>query len=281
MRELRTLTFLLSIITSLTSCENDKDGYTFKFPQLIDTLKRAEHYYSPFMMTTPQTYIEAVRKIGENIDVNDTITREKFFIDDYNFTDTSYKSLQNHEGLKLFVDHSKLVSVDIYKWAFPPFIFEEFLEAEKPKSKKQKLIDSIVYQAKLKTWKDNQTTVKGYPVYIVNLTNKTIRVEEQDGRLMIIQEAKDKNGNWRPIEFWQYSSCGNSYGGVALKPNSYIFTKIVVFRGEFETTLRLKMLNDTIVYYSEPFKGSINLTQLDTALIKQNVSPQNFFNKEK
>jgi len=41
------------------------------------------------------------------------------------------------------------------------------------------------------------------------------------------------------------------------------------------------MLNDTIVYYSEPFKGSINLTQLDTALIKQNVSPQNFFNKEK
>lgn len=281
MRELRTLTFLLSIITSLTSCENDKDGYTFKFPQLIDTLKHAEHYYSPLMMATPKTYIEAVRKIGENIDVNDTTTRENVFIDDFNGSDTLYKSLREHDGLKLLVDNTKLVSVNLYQWAFPPFIFEDFLDGEKPKSKKQKLIDSIVYQAKLKTWKDNQTMVKGYPVYIVNPTYKTIRVEEQDGRLMIIQEAKDKNGNWRPIEFWQFSSCGNSYGGVALKPNSYIFTKIVAYRGEFETTLRLKMLNDTLVYYSEPFKGSINLTQLDTALIKQNVSPQNFFNKEK
>lgn len=281
MINLRELTFWLSIFAALTSCKNDKSSNEFKFPPLTETLKLAEHYYSPAGMTTPQTYVEAVRKFGENIDVNDTTTRENVFIDDFNGSDTLYKSLREHDGLKLLVDNTKLVSVNLYQWAFPPFIFEELLEAEKPKSKKQKLIDSVVYQAKLKTWKDNQTMVKGYPVYIVNPTNKTIRVEEQDGRLMIIQEAKDKNGNWRPIEFWQFSSCGNSYGGVALKPNSYIFTKIVAYRGEFETTLRLKMLNDTLVYYSEPFKGSINLTQLDTALIKQNVSPQNFFNKKK
>ncbi len=263
------------------SCKNGKNDNAFKLPQLTDTLKLAEHYYSPLTLTTPQTYIEAVRKFGENIDVNDTLTRENIFIDGYNHADTLYKSLRKHDGLKLFVDHSKLVSVDIYKWSFPPFIFDGFLDDEKPKSKNQKLIDSIVYQAKLKTWKENRTMVKGYPVYITNPTNQTIRVEEQDGQLMIIQEAKDKNGNWKPIEIWQFSDCGNSYGGIALKPNSYIFTKIIAYKGEFETTLRLKMLNDTIVYYSEPFKGSINLTQMDTSLIEQKVRPRNFFVREK
>lgn len=281
MRELRILIFLLTIIASLTSCKNDKSSNEFKFPPLTETFKLAEHYYSPAVMTTPQTYVEAVRKFGENIDVNDTTTRENVFIDDFNDSDTLYKSLREHDGLKLLVDNSKLVSVNLYQWAFPPFLFEDIPDDERPKSKKQIIIDSLVYQAKLKTWKDHQTMVKGYPVYIVNPTNKTIRVEEQDGRLMIIQEAKDKNGNWKPIEFWQFSSCGNSYGGIALKPNSYIFTKIVAYRGEFETTLRLKMLNDTIVYYSEPFKGSINLTQMDTLLIKQKFRLTNFFSIEK
>jgi hypothetical protein len=281
MIKLRELTFWLSIFTALTSCKNDKSSNEFKFPPLTDTLKPAEHYYSPAVMTTPQTYVEAVWKFGENIDVNETTTSENVFIDDFNGSDILYKSLREHDGLKLLVDNTKLVSVNLYQWAFPPFLFEDIPNDERPKSQNQIIIDSLVYQAKLKTWKDNQTMVKGYPVYIVNPTNKTIRVEEQDGRLMIIQEAKDKNGNWKPIEFWQFSSCGNSYGGIALKPNSYIFTKIIAYRGEFETTLRLKMLNDTILYYSEPFKGSINLSQMDTTLIKQNVRPHNFFNKEK
>lgn len=254
MMTIRTFIILLIFTSLWNSCRINNSTETFELPQLKDTLERAEHYYSPLKMTTPKTYIEAIRKFGENIDVNDTISRENYFIDDLDDSDTSYKSLRERDGLRLYVDNSKVVSVNIYKWTFPSFIFDDFPDTNKPKSMHQQLCDSLVYQAQLETWKTNQIVVKGYPVYIVNPTNNTIRVEEQDGRLMIIQEAMDAKGNWKPIECWIFSDCGYSYGGIALKPHSYIFTKIIAYMGEFETTLRLKFLNDTIVYYSEPLK---------------------------
>ena len=270
----------------MSSCQNkqDNNNNAFEFPKIIDTTKTSFCYLSPEKLLTPLNFIEQINQIGNSVDLTDTThTKEKLFIDDHNLSDTTNKNIKERNGLTIYVDNSTNVSLDIEKFSFPPFIFDEMQEGdEKPKTKNELKIEDLVYQAKLKTWNDNRLTFKGYPVYIVNHTKKNIRIEEQDGRLMMIQEAKDKNGNWRPIEVWRFSDCGNSYGGILLKPNNYLMTKIISYKGNFETELRLKLLNDTIVFYSEPFKGSINLSQMDTTLLdKENRRYFNFLNIEK
>ena len=285
MRPQQTILFF-TFLAILSSCKNkqENENIKFKFPNITDTTKSSFCYLSPKKLLTPLNYIEQINPIGKSVDLTEkAYSKEKLFIDDHNLSDTTNKNIKERSGLTIYVDNSNSISLDIEKYCFPPFIFDEIPEEdEKPKTKNELITEELIYQAKLKTWNDNRLTFKGYPVYIVNHTKKNIRIEEQDGRLMMIQEAKDKLGNWRPIEVWRFSDCGNSYGGVLLKPNNYLMTKIITYKGNFETELRLKLLNDTITFYSKPFKGSINLSQMDTTLIdKENRRYMNFLNIEK
>jgi hypothetical protein len=284
MRTRQSIIFL-AILTILNSCQTNQENQNteFMFPEIKDTTKFSFCYLSPDKLITPLNFIEEINPIGEPVDLTDTTTsNEKLYIDDHNLSDTTNKGVKERNGLTIYVDDSRVVSLDIEKFSFPPFLFDELSnENERPKTKKELEIENIIYQSKLKTWNDNRYTFKGYPVYIVNHTKNNIRVEEQDGRLMMIQEAKDKYGNWKPIEVWRFSDCGNSYGGILLKPKNYLMTKVIAYKGNFETELRLKLLNDTITFYSKPFKGSINISQMDTTLLeKENRRNMNFLNIE-
>lgn len=102
-----------------------------------------------------------------------------------------------------------------------------------------------------------------YSIYILNKTNDSITISKQDWSLYLIQEAKDKNGNWKPIEYWQYATCGNSYLSNKLEPNGVLKTESIAYNGNFETEIRFKFLNGKKIYYSSSVTGKINENQFN------------------
>lgn len=101
--------------------------------------------------------------------------------------------------------------------------------------------------------------IECYPVLIYNKSKKAAVVGCQ-----MIQEAKDEQGVWRPIEF-----IAGSYGlksclvvpNMKLFPQKYFGTSIIKYYGDFKTKLRVKYVMQWEVYYSNEFTGYINKSQ--------------------
>ncbi|WP_430908365.1 hypothetical protein [Maribacter sp. 2-571] len=102
-----------------------------------------------------------------------------------------------------------------------------------------------------------------YAIYVHNKTTDSLKISSQNRHLFLIQEAKNQNGEWKPIEYWKYSRCENSYLSDKLEPNGILKTESKVYNGNFDTQIRFKLLNDNNVYYSNSTTGSVNLTQFD------------------
>jgi len=253
--------YLATLLFASFSCSKTKVQDSFVFPEIIDTLKTTDYYYSPTYLTNPLNQFLTIQKSCNNADLLDTTI-------DYDIlnSDTINKSVNNRKDLSIYVDTTKEVSVIIYEWGIPPLIFDSINGFENhSKEKTEKTNSKINYAERIERWNANKIVVKGLPVYIFNSTKKSVRLKIQDGQIMMIQEALVSNGNWKPIEFWRYSWCGISYRDVILKPDYYLMTKIVKFKGSFKTLLRLKLINENEIIYSNPFKGSINLSQTDTS----------------
>ena len=96
-------------------------------------------------------------------------------------------------------------------------------------------------------------------VRMVNNSKDTVRIPMQDGSFICILEAQDEWKDWKSVEYWLFSWCGNSYYAKALPPhteNSFVFD--IPQAGDFVTTLRFKLLGDDKFYYSNLFKGTID-----------------------
>jgi len=96
-------------------------------------------------------------------------------------------------------------------------------------------------------------------VWIINNSQDTISIQMQDGSYICVLQAKTKSGKWQPIQYWRFSSCGNSYYYKYFPPktaNSFI-TKIPT-KGDYKTKLRYKLLGANKFYYSNEFEGKIN-----------------------
>ena len=102
-----------------------------------------------------------------------------------------------------------------------------------------------------------------YSIYIYNNTTDSLIIQRQDRSFYLIQEAKNKNGEWKPIEYWSYASCGNSYLTDKLEPKGIIETLSVDYDGDFATKIRFKLFNYDKVYYSNVLDGRINLMQFE------------------
>ncbi len=126
--------------------------------------------------------------------------------------------------------------------------------------------------------KKSRRMVNAYPVYIWNPTTKITSIPVQGVTTEIIQEAKDENGTWRPIEYWVSGLCANGAWEYILEPNYYVITSVYKYSGEFKTDLRVKFRRDNKVYYSNSFRGSINRGQF--ALNDHFNRPYNFLEGE-
>lgn len=123
----------------------------------------------------------------------------------------------------------------------------EFNRNENPKSKIQ-LIAKIT----------NDSIIT---IYLKNNSKDSIEIWKQDGQLFLIQEAKNENGIWKPIEYWSYSWCGNSYSAKKIEGQKIIKTESPKYNGSFETEIRFKFLIDDDVFYTNPLNCNIDLTQ--------------------
>ncbi len=105
----------------------------------------------------------------------------------------------------------------------------------------------------------------GIKVRLINTTGERIAFPASDSRLDIVQEAIDRDGKWKPIEYLPSSWCGNSYHTVFLGPNEYWEFAAAKYNGKFKTKLRFRLqspkLERTEFIYSNEFDGSVNPKQ--------------------
>ncbi len=98
----------------------------------------------------------------------------------------------------------------------------------------------------------------GMILFVINTTEDTIHISTQDGSLIVIQEALDNDRNWKPIEYWIYSWCGNSYDhSLILQPGQFAFSGAIRYSGAVQTKLRFKLKSGEHLYLSNSFDGSI------------------------
>ncbi|BDD09489.1 hypothetical protein FUAX_19210 [Fulvitalea axinellae] len=125
--------------------------------------------------------------------------------------------------------------------------------------------DSIAIKRILKEreeWESRQAErVRANPVYVVNEGIDTVDVLVQDGSFRMIQEAKDKNGVWRPIEYWLNSKCGNSYWHQSLAPGEFAIVGMNRYTEGNETELRIRLDIGDSVLFSAPFWGKVKACQ--------------------
>ncbi len=103
----------------------------------------------------------------------------------------------------------------------------------------------------------------GFTLLLINATGERQGFSASDSRLRIVQEAKDREGAWRPIEYLPSSWCGNSYHTVFLEPGEHWAFAAPRYAGPFETRLRFRLEQggDHPPIYSQEFEGSIHETQ--------------------
>ena len=100
-----------------------------------------------------------------------------------------------------------------------------------------------------------------FSIFVYNNTKDSLNIELQDRSLFLIQEAKTPNGEWKPIEYWAMSNCGNSFKDFKISSNEILRTKTLKYKGDFKTQIRFKLYNSDKVYYSNSLSGSININQ--------------------
>ena len=117
-------------------------------------------------------------------------------------------------------------------------------------------------------------------VWIQNNSNDTILFPNQDGSLIGLIEAIDRRGDWRPIQYWWFSWCGNSYMDLILPPKNSIQIGLNNQLGDIETKMRLKIHGRDTIYFSNEFPGTVstddfiinNKTRLEIVEDKDRIS---------
>ncbi len=273
---MKTAIYILTIL--LFSCGQNAEKTNiilqnnFSIPYILDSIETSDNIYKTSEMQVP------INDIIYTGDISDTINLSRY--DRYNYH--NYLNFQDYGdssivklGLKLYISNRQLLIIDLENFSIPPppTLIENSDDFE---------FDSIVIAKTFNEWKKRpRNYIQAIPVFIYNPSKDTIRLDQQDGRVIMIQEAKNENGQWKPIEFWRYSWCGNSYRVVGLLPNTVAVVKIFKYEGDLETEIRLKLKNGNDIVYSNSFKGKINKSQFDLPSdIDENYLVKKLDNKE-
>lgn len=100
-----------------------------------------------------------------------------------------------------------------------------------------------------------------FPVFLVNETKDIKALQGKDSYVFAIQEAKDSNGIWRPIEQRGFDFCGNGRWGMKIKPQEFALFLMPKYQGSYETELRVRFVNNKQVIFSSSYTGKINYQQ--------------------
>jgi hypothetical protein len=100
-----------------------------------------------------------------------------------------------------------------------------------------------------------------YPLLIYNNSTKTAY---SNYYIKLIQEAKDTDGKWKPIEYFAgLSSCIPLHDFHEYLPNKYSSLAVIKYEGSYKTKIRTKIKIGKYTYYSNEIVGHINKSQFD------------------
>ena len=137
--------------------------------------------------------------------------------------------------------------------SIPDKLYFQFLVNDDPKE-----LDSVGLN-----WL-KKDTLEYITSYLINNTDTTVKLTRQDGLLIMIQEALDEEGEWKPIEYLVPSGCGNSYfNPLYIDSGEYVIIPIRKYKGSFKTKIRLKFVYNREVHFSDSFDGLINKSQFE------------------
>jgi hypothetical protein len=108
---------------------------------------------------------------------------------------------------------------------------------------------------------------RGTRLLVVNRGKQSISVLRYDrSSMMLCQEALDKQGKWRPIEYFRPGWCGVGFRFSRLHAGRYWDLIAPRYSGRLHTKLRFALTTIDprgVVYYSNEFEGSINPEQFE------------------
>lgn len=213
------------VIIIIAFCGTSSAQYSLvKFP---DSIKSSNKYYSPAAAQITCTWYWGILTIGQPFD---SLTWDPYYKTQPAYTIDPILQSQHQKGDDVTLLIDTIQEVDYYNC---------FSSKEEAKS-----------------------AFKGLPVYITNLSEREITIKHPKYRLNVIQEALDKEGKWAPIEALPASNTVIPLTVHTLKRGQFIVSVIFKYRGDFPTLLRLKLTSGDKIYYSNPFKGSINYSQI-------------------
>ena len=82
---------------------------------------------------------------------------------------------------------------------------------------------------------------KAIVIRLINRTEKTMTFSACDSRLYVVQEALNNQGQWKPLERFPNTFCGNSFHRVFLGSNEYWKLFAMNRSGRFKTKLRFRL----------------------------------------
>jgi hypothetical protein len=98
-----------------------------------------------------------------------------------------------------------------------------------------------------------------FRVWLLNNSADTIALNTEGESLVCVLQAQNMAKKWQPVQFWRFSSCGNSNIAKYLLPQESIsFLASIPRKGNFKTALRYKIAGIKQFYYSNEFEGRID-----------------------
>lgn len=111
--------------------------------------------------------------------------------------------------------------------------------------------------------------IECFPLLIFNNENKAALVNE----IELIQEAKDVDGKWKPIEFFKgLPYCVGHNIFFKHKPKQYSLVPVIKYYGNYKTKLRVKVRIRDNFYYSNEFFGRINRSQFNLDYLRNYIN---------
>lgn len=98
-----------------------------------------------------------------------------------------------------------------------------------------------------------------YPVVLTNNDSQDIQIG-YGYYVPLIMQAQSEKGEWIDIEDYYVADCGTCLNMIYFKPNEITITTSVIYDGNYETKLRLRLGENN---FSNVFAGKINRSQIE------------------
>ncbi|QBZ97413.1 hypothetical protein [Flavobacterium sangjuense] len=214
------------------------------------------------------------RDLAYNIstDTAALLKRENNIPENY-LTTMKFETILPRYDFRIIIDTSYTISGKGFEYKSIP-IPDDFwmrnglIKGKAPTSDQIKRSSEIINSFYDNIFKLPKTFVECYPLLIYNNSKKTAYTYH----IKLIQEAKDIDGKWKPIEFFSDApSCLPSPFFHKHLPQKYNVVSIIKYHGNFKTKLRVKVKMGKHIYYSNEIVGQINRTQFDRSYAKNTI----------